>query len=337
MESRPLISIIMAVKDTGPYLAECLDSILLQTYENWELVAVNDHSSDDSWERLIDYAQRDKRIRIFQCTGQRLNSALKEGYINCRGTLINRMDSDDRMPLDKLEAMLNVWMLHGKGVVVAGGVEHFVQKGSVGQGFKRYDQWLNQVVKTSTHYQQIYKECVIPSHCWLIHKEDFSAVGAFDPDVYPEDYDLCFRFYRKGYKIIGINKILHYWRDRADRISRTWEEYRDNRYFDLKLQYFFEIDRDLSRPLVVWGAGRNGKDFVMALKKYEKEVHWVCDNDRKIGKAIFDFQIHHFSSIKRLNRPQIIVVIAGPSAQFEIECHFIEWDKKPIEDFWFFI
>ena len=78
MESRPLISIIMAVKDTGPYLIECLDSILLQTYENWELIAVNDHSSDDSWERLIEYSQRDKRIRIFQSTGQRLNSALKE-------------------------------------------------------------------------------------------------------------------------------------------------------------------------------------------------------------------------------------------------------------------
>ena len=46
----------MAVKDTGPYLAECLDSILMQTYENWELIAVNDHSSDDSWERLNDYA-----------------------------------------------------------------------------------------------------------------------------------------------------------------------------------------------------------------------------------------------------------------------------------------
>ena len=77
MESRPLISIIMAVKDTGPYLTECLDSILLQTYENWELVAVNDHSSDDSWERLIDYAQRDKRIRFFQCTGQRIYSEFK--------------------------------------------------------------------------------------------------------------------------------------------------------------------------------------------------------------------------------------------------------------------
>ena len=297
MESRPLISIIMAVKDTGPYLAECLDSIRMQTYENWELIAVNDHSSDDSWER---------------------------------------MDSDDRMPPDKLEAMFDVWAVYGKGVVVAGGVEHFVEKGTVGLGFQRYDQWLNQVAKTSTHYQQIYKECVIPSHCWLIHKEDFSAVGAFDPDVYPEDYDLCFRFYRKGYKIIGMDKILHFWRDREDRISRTWIEYKDNRYFELKLKYFFELDRDSSRPLVVWGAGRNGKDFIKVLAKYEQEIHWVCDNERKIGKEISGHQMQHFSSIKSLDRPQIIVVIAAPSAKSDIENHFTAWGKRPIADFWFF-
>ena len=53
-----------------------------------------------------------------------------------------------------------------------------------------------------------------------------------------------------------------------------------------------------------------------------------CNNERKIGKAIFDFQMHHFSSIKRLNKPQIIVVIAEPSSKLEIERHFIEWDKK---------
>ena len=336
MESRPLISIIMAVKDTGPYLAECLDSIRMQTYENWELIAVNDHSSDDSWERLNDYAQLDNRIRIFQSKGHRLNPALKEGYQHCRGILINRMDSDDRMPPDKLEAMFDVWALYGKGVVVAGGVEHFVEKGTVGLGFQRYDQWLNQVAKTSTHYQQIYKECVIPSHCWLIHKEDFSAVGAFDPDVYPEDYDLCFRFYRKGYKIIGMDKILHFWRDREDRISRTWIEYKDNRYFELKLKYFFELDRDSSRPLVVWGAGRNGKDFIKVLAKYEQEIHWVCDNERKIGKEISGHQMQHFSSIKSLDRPQIIVVIAAPSAKSDIENHFTAWGKRPIADFWFF-
>jgi FlaA1/EpsC-like NDP-sugar epimerase len=133
-----------------------------------------------------------------------------------------------------------------------------------------------------------------------------------------------------------MDKILHFWRDREDRISRTWTEYKDNRYFELKLKYFFELDRDPSRPLVVWGAGRNGKDFIKVLAKYEQEIHWVCDNERKIGKEISGHQMQHFSSIKNLDRPQIIVVIAAPSAKSEIENQFTAWGKRPIEDFWFF-
>ena len=70
--------------------------------------------------------------------------------------------------------------------------------------------------------------------------------------------------------------------------------------------------------------------------KYEQEIHWVCDNERKIGKEILGHQMYHFSSIKGLDRPQIMVVIAAPSAKSEIENHFTQWGKKPVEDFWFF-
>ncbi|MFT6410404.1 MAG: glycosyltransferase involved in cell wall biosynthesis, partial [Flavobacteriales bacterium] len=52
------VSIIMAVKDTAPYLHACLDSIINQTYQDWELIAVNDHSSDESPEILAEYAAK---------------------------------------------------------------------------------------------------------------------------------------------------------------------------------------------------------------------------------------------------------------------------------------
>ena len=64
MEKQPLVSIVMAAKDTAPYIEECLDSILNQTYENWELIAVNDHSSDATPEILRAYAEKDVRIRF---------------------------------------------------------------------------------------------------------------------------------------------------------------------------------------------------------------------------------------------------------------------------------
>jgi len=336
MQDHPLVSIIMAVKDTASYLDDCLQSIVAQTYTNWELIAVNDHSSDGSDRILQDYAARDPRIRFFNSDRPKLIPTLQVGYAQAQGSLINRMDSDDKMPADKLEVLVSTWHKYGKGTVIAGGTTHFVDQGVVGDGFLRYEKWLNEVARTNTHYQQIYKECVIPSHCWILHKDDFDAVGAFDPLVYPEDYDLCFRFYQHQLQVVGIDKILHYWRDRSNRISRTWKEYQDNRYFDLKLRFFYKLDRDPTRPLVLWGAGRNGKDMAKLLQAYKDSFHWVCDNQRKIGKDIYGVRMAHLDTIPALENPQIMIVVSAPTGKLEIQELLDDWDKTPVLDYWFF-
>ncbi|MEM9337243.1 MAG: glycosyltransferase family 2 protein [Bacteroidota bacterium] len=337
MNELPLVSIIMAVKDTEPYLPACLDSILNQTYVHWELIAVNDHSSDRTPEILTEYARKDDRIRVFHSKRHKLIPTLKEGYREVKGDLINRMDSDDKMPLDKLEVLVSEWKKYGKGYIVAGGTEHFVDEGEVGGGFRRYEQWLNEVARTGTHYQQIYQECVIPSHCWIIHKEDFDSVGAFEPEVYPEDYDLTFRFYRQGLTVIGIDKVLHFWRDRSNRISRTWDEYKDNRYFDLKLKYFYELDRDASRELTLWGAGRNGKDMAKQLLTHESGFQWVSGNEKKVGKDIYGVILAHEDTVSNLENTQILIVVSSPEEKKTIEKRLAEWGKEPAKDYWFFL
>lgn len=336
MNNQPLVSIIMAVKDTAPYLPDCLDSIIAQTYTHWELIAVNDHSTDATPAILEAYAQQDARIKVLHSDRQKLIPTLQVGYAQAKGTLINRMDSDDKMPDYKLQVLVDHWLQYGKGHVIAGGTEHFVDEGVVGDGFLKYERWLNEVARTNTHYQQIYKECVIPSHCWILHKDDFDAVGAFDPIIYPEDYDLCFRFYKKGLEVIGIDYVLHHWRDRSNRISRTWDEYKDNRYFDLKLRFFYELDRDRDRPLVLWGAGRNGKDMAKLLQGFKDTFHWVCDNERKIGKDIYDVRMQHYNDIPVLENPQIMIVVSSPDGKQEIQQLLDSWGKVPVIDYWFF-
>lgn len=334
---QPLVSIIMAVKDTAPYLHACIDSIIAQTYQNWELIAVNDHSSDQTPQILQDYANKDSRVKFYNSDQPKLIPTLQYGYQFVKGELLNRMDSDDKMPDYKIQVMVDEWMKHGKGTVVAGGTEHFVDEGEVGDGFLKYERWLNEVAKTNTHYQQIYTECVIPSHCWLLHKDDFDKVGAFDPLIYPEDYDLCFRFYRNKMKVVGLDKILHHWRDRSNRISRTWEEYKDNRYFNLKTRFFYELDRDTSRPLVLWGAGKNGKDMAKLLLAINDSFHWVCDNEKKIGKDIYGVRMQHYNEIITLENPQVMVVTASPDGKKEVKDLLTTWKKQPVTDYWFFL
>lgn len=336
-EQLPLVSIIMAAKDTAPYMADCLDSIVAQTYVNWELIAVNDHSTDGTDRIIASYARKDSRIKLVHSPGQKLIPALKHGYQFVQGSLLNRMDSDDLMPEDKIETLVNEWLKQGKGHVVAGGTQHFVSEGEVGGGFLRYDAWLNDIAKSQTHYQEIYKECVIPSHCWMLHKEDFDAVGGFEPEIYPEDYDLCFRFYQKGLKVIGIDKVLHHWRDRDNRISRTWESYKDNRYFELKVQYFLQLDKDESRDLVLWGAGKHGKDLAKLLIAQKVPFHWVCENENKIGHNVYGIIMGSVSKVSQMKAPQIIIAVSGPDDQIQIRQQLESMGKQPVSDYWFFL
>ena len=332
----PLVSIVMAVKDTAVYLPECINSIIAQTYTNWELVIANDHSTDNSWEVLRSYAEKESRIRLIQSDGYRLIPALQSAYRNISGELVNRMDSDDKMPFDKLEVLVGQWEQYGKGHVIAGGTKHFVDQGTVGGGFMRYDAWLNQVADECSHFENIYQECVIPSHCWIMHKSDFDDIGAFDPLVYPEDYDLTFRIYKNNLKVMGINKILHFWRDRSNRISRTWTEYKDNRYFNLKITNFYAIDRERSRELVVWGAGRNGKDLIKEVLQFETKLRWVCGNPKKIGKSIYGLKLESCEVIPKIHNPQLIIAISSPDDKKAIKNKLVKWDKLPVRDYWFF-
>lgn len=327
----------MAIKDTAPYLPACLDSIIAQSYSNWELIAVNDHSSDATPDILNEYELKDNRIKVYHSDRPKLIPTLKYGYPFISGELVNRMDSDDKMPVDKIETLVQHWHQYGKGHVIAGGTQHFVDEGEVGGGFLRYEEWLNDIAKNSRHFEEIYTECVIPSHSWLMHKEDLDAIGAFEPEVYPEDYDLCFRMYKSGLKIIGIDKVLHYWRDRSNRISRTWDEYKDNRYFELKLHYFNQIDRDLSRPLVLWGVGKNGKDLAQLLISRDMNFHWVGESPSKIGHNIYGVEIQPIEVIQNLTNPQILIAVSSPQGKEEIKSKLSLYKKEPIADYWFFL
>jgi FlaA1/EpsC-like NDP-sugar epimerase len=170
-----------------------------------------------------------------------------------------------------------------------------------------------------------------------MHVEDFKRIGGFEPEVYPEDYDLCFRMYALKLKIVGLDKVLHYWRDRSNRISRTWDEYKDNRYFEMKVDNFFRLDRDRERPLVLWGAGRNGKDLAKQLQRHESVFHWVCDNDRKIGKDVYGISMSTYASIPDLRNPQLLIAVASPAERKLILEQLANWDKQPVRDFWFFM
>lgn len=331
----PLISILIPFKNTAPFLAECLNSIVMQTYEHWEVLAVDDHSNDESRSIVDTFAQKDSRIKVFTSMGQGIIEALRTAYGFGRGELVTRMDSDDVMEPHKLELLAGSLTKHGKGHLAIGLVRYFSDRG-ISNGYARYEVWLNGLTRLGTNYSEIYKECVIPSPCWLAYREDLEACGAFSPDRYPEDYDLCFRFYAKGLRCIPCQEVVHLWRDYDTRTSRTSEHYAQNYFLDIKLHYFLQLNFDPGRPLALWGAGYKGKTIAKALVEKGIPFHWLCDNPNKIGKKIYGVPLLHYSQLAALNKAQSMVTVANEGAQDMIKNHFSNLGYQPMKDYFFF-
>ncbi|NER16500.1 glycosyltransferase family 2 protein [Spongiivirga citrea] len=334
MKSRK-VSILTPFKNTDQFIEDCIQSVINQSYTNWELILVNDHSTDNSVAVCKRLASRDKRIQVVNNIGNGIIEALRYALSLSTGDFITRMDSDDIMHQEKLNFMANDLEKHGKGHVALGLVKYFSEAG-ISDGYDRYEKWLNKLTEAGSNYSEIYKECSIASPCWMLYKSDLLACDAFNPNDYPEDYDLTFRFYKHQFKCIASRNLLHYWRDYPTRTSRTHEHYAQNYFLDIKLKYFLELDYQQSKNLVVWGAGFKGKTIAKKLIDRSIPFNWICDNPKKIGKSIYGQEMLPFQHLEQLENPQSIVTVANEQAQQEITAYMNKHHMKPMVDYFMF-
>src|SRR4051812_11486227 len=102
----PAVSVVMPVYNTERYLKYALDSVLAQTFKDYEFIILDDGSSDDSVHIIQEYAERDDRIRFFPLEHRGYVSLLRRGLNHCRGEFVARMDSDDISMPDRFEKQI---------------------------------------------------------------------------------------------------------------------------------------------------------------------------------------------------------------------------------------
>jgi glycosyltransferase involved in cell wall biosynthesis len=110
------VSIITPFRNTSPYLADCITSILKQDYHNWELWLIDDHSTDDSLKIAKEFSQTDSRINVLSNVDKGIIPALQLAYSKCNGEYITRMDSDDVMLPNRLSYMMSALTEYGRGI-----------------------------------------------------------------------------------------------------------------------------------------------------------------------------------------------------------------------------
>lgn len=136
----PKVSIIIPVYKVEKYLPDCLNSVLSQTFTNWEAICVNDGSSDKCGEILAEYAQKDKRIKIITQKNQGVSAARNSALKRARGNYICFLDSDDELAPHFLEKMLACLIQNDVDIVSCD-----VQKG------KKKKEWKEENPSTQIH------------------------------------------------------------------------------------------------------------------------------------------------------------------------------------------
>ena len=322
----------MPFKNPGKYFFPCLESIQKQSHQNWELIGVNDSSSDGSEEVFKHFFTQDSRFVFIQNNGQGIVDALITGERHVKGDFICRMDADDLMPTDKLETLVAICQ---DDVVATGKIAYFSDDWLVGPGFRRYEHWINKCLSNKTFDAELFKECLLPSTAWLMTLKTFQEIGGFYTDILPEDYDLFFRtiVHRLEYKV--CNKVVHHWRDHPGRTSRKDERYFPKSYFLIKWKYFHQIKFLKDKKLVLWGAGNKGKAIAQLLIKNKVAFSWLSNNPNKIGHNIYGTVVKPVLPF-RWESSQVIVAISSPKEQKEVQIYLNEKKRVEGKNWWFF-
>ncbi len=115
---RPLISVIVPVYNVEKYLRPCVDSILAQTYQNLEIILINDGSTDKSGQICDEYATKDKRVRVIHQANQGVSVARNAGLEGAQGQYIGFVDGDDYIDPDMYQYLYNLVILHKVDIAV---------------------------------------------------------------------------------------------------------------------------------------------------------------------------------------------------------------------------
>ena len=280
----------MPFKNASPYLRECIESILIQKHTDWQLIAVDDHSCDDS--KAIIESYQDKRINVIKNKGKGIIEALQTTHKYLEGDYVTRMDADDIMPTNKLCTFLKTLESQSNGIIATGNVKYFGEH-EISEGYLRYEAWLNKIADQQDFYKNIYRECVVASPNWMMRKKDFDNIQGFDKLAYPEDYDMVFHWRKAGFIIKSSHQLTHLWREHPDRISRNSKVYQQESFFRLKLGYFLEEFN--KKELFLIGTKKKGILIAKMLKKRKIAFRWFAKTPNLIGQKKYNVVLENIS------------------------------------------
>ncbi len=289
MRNAPRTSVILPVHNGETFLAAAAESLLGQTDPDFELVAVDDGSTDATPDILQHLAARDRRVRVHRQAHSGVAAAANHGIGLARGAYVARMDADDLAHPDRIALQAGYLDRHFEVDLVATRVR-YLGDARRNRGLAVFVDWNNSLTTPEEIADYRFVESPLIQPTVMFRRELPERFGAYRDGPFPEDYELWLRWLQHGVRMAKLPQKLLDWRDSPGRLTRTDPRYSVEAFYRAKSPYLYRwlAARNPHHPgVVIWGSGRTSRQRQRFLTELGVQIRAYVDIDpRKIGYTI---------------------------------------------------
>ncbi|MBT5689630.1 MAG: glycosyltransferase [Opitutae bacterium] len=323
----PIVSVLLPFHDAFATLKGAVASIREQTFQDWELILVDDGSTDGSRDLARYLTLRDSRIHLIEMSHKGIVDALNTGLKAVSGDFVARMDADDLCFPERLARQFAFLKEHPDIGLVSCLVQHGGDSDAQ-QGYAEYIRWINELVEPDAISLQRFVESPFAHPSVMFRRELIEKHGSYMNGDFPEDYDLWLRWMQGGVRMAKVQEVLLQWMDLPGRLSRTDVRYRLKAFYQLKFKYLAEwlARSNPFHPMVrVWGAGRVTRQRVAWLEELGVVVEGYYDVDpRKVGEPRPGLSVRSHKEMPAPGKELILVMVGARGAREKIRAFMQE-------------
>ena len=329
----PDVSVLLPVRDGAAYLSECIASLRAQTLEGFEVLAVDDGSTDHSADILSQWALEDERVCVIRQPRLGIVAALEAGRTRATGRYLARMDADDVAEATRF-ADQRALLESDPGLAGCGAWVRYFPREAVRAGGARYETWLNGIRASDDVERNLFVECPLAHPTFFLRSPSVAEAGGYMDRGWPEDYDLLLRLWQSGARLGVVDRVLLNWREREDRASRQHQAYAPEAFRRCKVHYLLRTPARDREGLVVWGAGPLGKAFAREVQRQGGSIRAFVDlDDRKIGQSIHGATVIAPSRINEHRAGYCVAAVGQAGARDEIRTALKKAGWREMVDF----
>ncbi len=273
----PLISVLMPVRNAERFVTAAIESILSQTFADFELIIVDDGSTDNTLSIIKEHG--DGRIKVFESNHKGVAYQTNFAAMHSSGKYISKMDADDISHVNRLsehyyclEKMSNVQLV-GNNI-------RFIDSKNKNLGIMKFPESNEEINYFLPVRPTVFNGTI------TMNRKTFEALGGYNEQLeVAEDHDFLMRFHNAGYKAYNIQKVLYYY--------RVYERAETERKFEMQNRISYELGKKYLE-FQCGGTGKDGYDYYYRMGLIEYYRGSVRESKEYFLHALSEKRNHFF-------------------------------------------